>query len=274
MRALLAVRVLLAVAAVVVLGIRCSDDSGPTSPGNISGNSDNRSFVAEAAFSSEVIVTNQSQLTLRGINGSVVISGRSNSSSVLVSTVRRVRSESTSDAQANLERLEVRVTDLGTEVVVETIQPQNSGGRSFEVGYTITLPRTLEVSVTNVNGAVTIENIDAPVAVASTNGEVDLRSVSGGATAETVNGQIEASATLPRAGRVELGVVNGSVELEIPRNTSATFSARTNNGTITLSNLVLGSETRTPTSCQGTLGGGEGTIILTTVNGSIRASGF
>ena len=278
MRALCSFRMPLAVAIVVVLGTSCGDDGGPTSPTDnffdFTGNVANTDFTAEASFSSEIPVASQTQLALRGINGSVVVSGRSDSSSILVNAVRRVRSESSADAEANLERLQVRVTDLGTQVLVETSQPQDSGGRSFEVDYAITLPRTLEVSVTNVNGAVTIENINAPVNVLNTNGELELQNIVGSVIAEGVNGRIEATSTLPRAGRIELALVNGNVELAIPQNTSATLSARTSNGTVTLSNLSLSSSTSAPSSVQGTLGGGDGTIILTTVNGTIRVSGF
>ncbi len=272
-RALAAVGALLACAAVVMLGIACSD-SGPTSPGGVSGNVSNTSFVAEASFSSDVPVTNQSRLTLRGINSNIAIRGGSDSDSVLISGMRRVRSESPSDAQANLELLEVRVTEMGEEIVVQTIQPEDSGGRSFEVDYTITPPQSLEVSVTNVNGGVAVDNISAAVTVVNVNGEVDLRNVSGGAAVELVNGQIDATATLPRAGTIELTLVNGNVELEIPRATSAELAATVSNGTITLSDLTLENRTETPTSLRGTLGDGDATITLTTVNGTIRIAGF
>ena len=91
---------------------------------------------------------------------------------------------------------------------------------------------------------------------------------------ELVNGRIDANATVPGGGSIELRLTNGNIELEIPRNTSAEFSARVGNGTITLSNLALGNQRRTPTSVEGTLGGGNGAILLTTVNGPIAVRGL
>ena len=68
--------------------------------------------------------------------------------------------------------------------------------------------------------------------------------------------------------------VNGSIQLSIPQNTSAEFSATVTIGDISVSNLVLQNQESTPNSLRGTLGAGQGTISLSTVNGNIRVTGF
>jgi DUF4097 and DUF4098 domain-containing protein YvlB len=185
-----------------------------------------------------------------------------------------VTSDSAEDAQAGLQVLEVRVSEGPDVLLVRTIQPQDSGDRDYIVNYRITLPRNLAVIVNNVNGNIEIDSINNRVTVASVNGGVDLRRIVGSATVVLVNGAIEGRITLPTDGTIDLQTVNGAIDLEIPQNTSARFSASVANGTVTVSNLDLRVSTSTPTSVEGTLGGGRGTIALLTVNGTIEVMGF
>ncbi len=71
-----------------------------------------------------------------------------------------------------------------------------------------------------------------------------------------------------------MGTVNGNIELEIPQNTSADFSANVTNGAIQILNLTLQNEVATTRSLRGTLGNGQGTIKTNTVNGNINTTGF
>ena len=96
----------------------------------------------------------------------------------------------------------------------------------------------------------------------------------GNSAVSLVNGQITAKITLPLNGNIGMANVNGNIDLEIPTNTSAEFSAGLVNGNITITNLVLQNQVSSSTSLTGTLGNGEGTIALTTVNGNISATGF
>ena len=96
----------------------------------------------------------------------------------------------------------------------------------------------------------------------------------GNSAVSLVNGQIIAKITLPLNGSIEMANVNGNIELEIPTNTSAEFSAGLVNGNITITNLVLQNQVSSSTSLTGTFGNGEGTIALATVNGNINTTGF
>jgi len=106
------------------------------------------------------------------------------------------------------------------------------------------------------------------------NGQVNLDEIIGSASVSLVNGQIVAEVTPPKGGIISMSVVNGGIDLDIPQYTSAQFSASVVNGTISMYDLVLIGLVSTPTSLTGTLGTGEGTIALSTVNGSISVSGF
>jgi DUF4097 and DUF4098 domain-containing protein YvlB len=216
----------------------------------------NNDFVASEPFYFRVDVVGQEQLSLEGISGSIAITGVAGSDSVVISGEKRVRSESTEDAEEHLDLLEVSVEDLTTGVYVETVQPEQSHGRSYEVDYDIVMPDTWDVAIQNVNGQITLDDIFASASV------------------QLVNGQVAGDVTIPLGGTMGMSVVNGAIALDIPQTTSAEFSAAVVNGTITVTGLTLEDAVSTSNSVTGTLGDGEGTIGLSVVNGTISVLGF
>lgn len=245
-------------------------DGGPTSSDGGGGPG-----FAEAPFNIDVTVAGQTRLRVDGINGSVDVAGSTSANSVLITGVRRVRSEQGAhDAGEQLAQVEVRVIEQDNVILVRTIQPEATGGLEFNVNYVITVPQNLGITVDNINGAVSVDGINERVAVSNVNGAIDLMSIVGSTTADVVNGQIVAQITLPRNGTLDMETVNGTIDLQILQNTSAQFSASVSNGDIALTNLTLQGAVSTPNSLQGTLGDGTGTIILRTVNGGIDVTGI
>jgi DUF4097 and DUF4098 domain-containing protein YvlB len=253
-----------------VYWISCGKDKSVDSNGDVA----NTDFVAKESFSFKVHVDAHTRLRLEGISGSVAITGESGSDSVIITGEKRVGSESTDDAEEHLQLLDVSVQDLGNEIFVKTIQPEKTHGRSYVVDYTITLPKSLEVLAHNVNGTVTVDSLDNSISVSNVNGLIALEEIFGSTVVQLTNGEIESQVALPPDGTIDMSVVNGNIDLNIPVNTSAEFSANVTNGRISVSNLVLQNEVSSPTSHQGTLGQGEGTISLRTINGNVNVSGF
>jgi DUF4097 and DUF4098 domain-containing protein YvlB len=213
-------------------------------------------FTARDSFNYHVSAGAHSRLRLEGVNGRIRIEGSSDSASVLVSGERIVKSDSDEDARRHLEYLEVRINELGGELAVRTVQPENTNGRSYEVNYTISLPRNWRVEVEELNG------------------NVILNDVHGGARVDLMNGRIEGNLFLPMDGELELQTVNGQIDLRIPERTSARFFANTVNGGIHVSGLTLRDEVRTRRSLEGILGEGCGQISLHITNGTIDVRGF
>jgi len=235
----------------------------------------NTDFEAMETFSAEVPVVNQTQFNLTGIEGEVNITGISGATSVMISAIKRVQSESIEDAEARLQALKVNVQDLATEIRVETIQPIDDGGRNYIVDYTIILTNFLEIRVQNTGGIVTLDSINNDVTVINVGGNITLSNILGSALIDLVAGTIEGEVTLPLNGAIDMKTVTGDINLDIPVNTSAEFSAAVNIGSISISNLVLQNEVRTSTFRSGTLGSGQGTITLETeAFGNISVSGF
>jgi len=253
-----------------ILFLSCGDD-GPLDTGDHVKNTD---FVAEETVSFQVAVIDHIRLRLEAINGNVSIAGISGANAVDIIGEKRVGSESMSDAQEHLQWLEVIVQHSADEIYVKTIQPQETHGRSYAIDYTITLPPDLEALIENVNGVVTIAEINNLVSVMNINGLVALNEILGSAQVALVNGQIESEVTLPLDGTIGMSTVNGMIELHIPQSTSAEFSATVGNGVISLSNLDLQDQVSSSNSLSGTLGEGQGTISLNTGNGNIIVTGF
>lgn len=230
-----------------------SCDSSPFSPGDRAGNSN---ATASERFSFEKNAAGHTGLRLEGVNGSVTITGSAEADSVVITGEKRVGSDSTADAQAHLQELEVLVSDLGSEIFVETVQPRDSQGRNYIVDYTITVPREFDVRAHNINGA------------------IDVRDVHGNVSVDLINGSIGARLSLPANGTIDMATVNGMVQLDIPEATSAQLTADVVNGIINLTNLDLHNSVSSRTSLRGTLGEGRGRVSLRTTNGNIGVAGF
>jgi len=235
---------------------------------------DNTDFIASEDFSFEVAVVNHTQFRLEGINGEVTINGDPSAESVIIEGVRKVGSESMEDALEHLDKLEVQLQDLADEVFVKTVQPNETHGRNYTVDYSVTLPQDLLLGIVNVNGIVSIESIENHILVANVNGQIILNEINAEANVSLVNGLVNCEIELPLNGVLIMNNTNGVIDLEIPENTSAQFSANLVNGNFYISGLDFQNEIITSTSFQGTLGEGNGVISINNVNGNIVVSGY
>jgi hypothetical protein len=250
--------------AVLLLSTACEDDVTGSNP----------RFTAEAPFSFEVQRAARTELRLEGVNGTIEITGDPAATSVSVTGMRRVESDSQEDADAHLPDLTVDVDSTDTSVIVRTEQPSVSSGRGYIVDYTISLPVTFTVNAVNANGEISVNTLTSDVVIHNANGRIRATAIEGNATMGLANGEIIASVTIPDGGTIEANVANGEIILGIPQTTSAEFSAMVATGSITTTNLTLSNITQTPTSLTGTLGDGDGSISLGVGNGTITVDGF
>ncbi len=244
----------LALLANTVLLVSCGDEANI-----ISSEVDqvtNTNFTARTNFSFSRNVPNHANFRLIALNGSIDIIEVAGLDSIRISGEKIVGSESTSDAVAHLRELEVVVWDSAGELFVKTTQPLQSGGRSYVVNYSITLPENMDVVVNSVNGSISLDEIVGNVSV------------------DLVNGEIDGKVILPVDGSINMNIINGNMALDVPQNTSAQFAATVVNGSIVISGLSLQNRAETSRSLRGTLGNGQGTITMSTTNGGIKVRGF
>lgn len=249
-----------------ILQFRCGDN-----PVN---SVDSNDFIAEDDFVFRMDVVGQTSLRMEGISGSITIVGRADCDSVIIAGTMKVGSESYEDAEEHLQYLDVEVEERTGEFIVRTIQPRNSKGRSYVVDYSVILPESFSMLVSNVNGCVTIDSTAGNIVVENVNGQIYLNGITGNANASLVNGIISGTMYLPLDGNITLSNVNGGIVLNIPQTTSSEFEANVTNGMISVFDLDLENEVITNRTVRGTLGDGEGDINISTVNGNIVAQGF
>ncbi len=214
-------------------------------------------YIVDRDFIENVPVAGHDRFRLDAANGEIVITGEPDATSVTVTAELIVGSNvSRQDAESCLTRLDVIVSDRSGEIFVQTLQPDYVNGRQYIVNYTITVPSDLAVELYQVNGHVTVENIENSLLV----------------TVE--NGSVYGTVALPPGGEIALWTGNGDLDLRIPASTSAELSALVGFGVITWNNLDFLDFAQTERSLTGTLGNGAGLIDLDTRNGNIEVTGF
>jgi hypothetical protein len=198
---------------------------------------------------------------------------------VLVSTWSepevRIEADKAASSRRMLHRLSVQVEGQGSLVRVHTQYPRHpwflgGGGR---VDYKVTVPADARVRVKTVNGRVEVDGVASEVHASTTNGSVEVKDAGGAVVASCVNGSVTAGyRSRPVDADTRLSTTNGSVTLWLPEGTGGRLEAETVNGSVE-SDLPLQSTDRSSRHhLVGRLGDGRGSIELNTVNGSIRVA--
>ena len=213
-------------------------------------------FEAKETFSYTFSARQFNALHLDGISGYVSITGTVAGTAIQISGEKIVASSSIDDATQHLDDLEIVIDESGVTLKVKTEQPDDPRGRNYIVNYTITIPASKDLKVSNVNGNVELGQLAGKI-------EVDL-----------VNGSVQCMGSSAPARDVRLSTVNGSIDYGIPVSASARLLATVVNGHISLSNLDISNAQITPTQVSLVLGGGGVNVQLSTVNGDVFACGL
>jgi DUF4097 and DUF4098 domain-containing protein YvlB len=152
------------------------------------------------------------------------------------------------DAKRNLGEVKVRFENENGDLSLYTEEPGTNARRSArgwrvrsrgdgafrsETAYRITVPPSLKVEVSAVNGGVTVAGVAAPVALTTVNGTITLSGGRRDAKLSTVNGAIEATfSDLPKGTDLELKTVNGSILVTLPARAGFRLEGHTMSGEI------------------------------------------
>jgi len=224
---------------VALLSLGCAEvsvnpDANVTAPGIRV----DHKFKAYESFEYSADLSSQTTLSVDNINGEVEIQSVTVLNQLLIFGEKIVSSDNYQDAYSHLVDIRVEVDELTGELIVKTIQPEFSEGRSYSVNYTIKVPDQMSVYVKNVNGK--------------------------------ISGQV----SVPTNGSIDMKLQNGNIDLGLPQSTSAEFSASLLNGSISMQNLTLYNKVETSKTLRGRLGEGQGVVKLSNTNGKISVVGF
>ncbi len=139
----------------------------------------------------------------------------------------------------------------------------------LRVDLRVGVPSGATVVARNVNGSIKATGLDAAVDATDVSGGIVLET-SATANASTVNGSIQAR--FSGRGNARFNAVNGTVDLIVPKDADATFSAETLNGAISADGVELAAQNGAFVghTANATLGAGHGRIAVHTVNGTIH----
>jgi hypothetical protein len=230
--------------------------------------------LASESFDYQMPADGIEKFGIKGVNGSIEIIGHAGTDSIRVWGEKMIRSSSEPDAELRLNDLEVMIQNNNNQMSVETKQPSQSNGRSYEVDYHIIVPNRLKVKVESVIGEIHILDIQNDIESELVNGNIGIQNNQGSCRCALVNGQIESQLTLGNSDVCILSSVNGNIILNVPDTTSAMIEASVSIGSISFSGLQIQNLNTTKTTASGTLGRGTGFIQVSTVNGNIEVSGY
>lgn len=216
------------------------------------------------------VVSEQASLHLANINGGVEIQGWRKDEIRITATV-------TAENQTERDRINLEFSESSSEVSVETTyQKQSSWGNNSagKVDYIIMVPFGLALTdIELVNGSLVMDKVEGKIKANIVNGTVNVQGLAANLELNSVNGSIKAS--YQQVGNnidsVELTTVNGSIKLYMPSELSAIINAETMHGSIDTA-FGLSSEKKmfSGRHLSGTVGSGDITINLESVNGSIK----
>jgi hypothetical protein len=240
-------------------------------------------FSAPAATLTEKIdrtfdVRPGAKVVLSNVNGAIRISSWDQP---------RVRVIANKEVQADRDDVKDVLRDLRVEMqprdgglVITTHYPKHDdggsildwifgGGKSREVTYELTVPRTMSVEVSNTNGAIHVSDVAGTHELETTNGRIEVARCGGSLEASTTNGSIHAELLKVTKGQaLRFHTTNGGIELTVPSDIAASVDADTTNGSIH-SDLPVATTHVERNSLRGTINGGGSSIRLRTTNGGI-----
>jgi len=213
------------------------------------------------------------RFSIDGQNGRIEIQGWSSNLVVLKTAIH-------GKSAAPVEAAKVIIDSDPRHTAIHTDQPNVSGFWSWfqadrpTVDYVIKLPQGARLAgVNSVNGPIQIERVAGSIEAATVNGEMEIQNAAQNLKLSTVNGHIRADLAVLGAGQsVSIDAVNGRIELGVPRDANANFSASTVNGSISseFPELRAASEFPVGNQLKGNLGNGDGRVKISAVNGIVK----
>ena len=216
-------------------------------------------------------------IEIKGVNGEIRAEGTSGTEVEVIAHKIARRSDPS--------LVEVQMAEHGGDVTVCAVYPtrmsQNEclpgnghmnsvSNNDVRVDFEVRVPVGVRFIGRTVNGGITGTALRADAEAYTVNGRIRLFTT-GAAQAKSVNGSITAGLGNTLWPNIrEFSTVNGTIELSLPRSTSADIRASTVNGGISTDFPLTASGSFLGRRISATLGNGGRQLKLTTVNGSIR----
>jgi len=206
-----------------------------------------------------------SQVTIRGINGSVEIETWNSGQAEINITI-------TASDRGALERRPLLVENTPSSLTIHTEELDEGGHHRGNVRHHVRLrlPNSIHLKVSSVNGRVEVGEITGSVAISSINGGVRVAHAGSASQISSVNGGVSISLGSLGEQGLRVSSINGGIELRIPAATNAELEVRSVNGGVDADFPMTITGRQKHGELRGTLGSGGARIDISSVNGGVR----
>jgi hypothetical protein len=210
------------------------------------------------------------RVSVNNINGSIKVVGWDRPEVKLATN-------KVSNVRERLDDIEIRVSSSPGrfDVEVDYKKKRNSWkrGDKLYVNFSLMVPKTAYIDeIESVNGSINVSDLNNYISVSAVNGGIRASRLQGKMKLSTVNGSVSAVLNdVESTSDVSLSTVNGTADVTLPSNVSATIKADTVNGSIKNDfGLPVKVGKYIGRDLYGQIGSGTTRIRLNSVNGSIR----
>jgi hypothetical protein len=206
---------------------------------------------------------------LSDVNGSVTVTGGAPGKYGL-KAILRAKAPTEAEAQQLIEQTGIESKENGGVFQVKVFPAPVANGEELAVDFQAVLPPPTNVRVETRNGHIALSEMTGKQECRSANGSIECDGPSSETVLVTQNGSVtvRCAANSEARCRLEARAENGSIELVGASGLSATLRARTSNGAIDCQAPVT-IDRSSGAELQGRIGGGEGRILLETLNGVV-----
>lgn len=149
--------------------------------------------------------------------------------------------------------------------------PRTGDSRTWSVNLQIRVPRGARLTLQTVNGNISVQDVEGAISAVTVNGCVTLTRVPGDVIVRVTNGVIRVEVDRWHAQIVDARTVNGGIELDLPRDTSARVNLSAVAGSISADFAgVHRTESGVGQKVSFDLGAGDAQIRAELVTGYIR----
>ena len=228
---------------------------------------DEGSFSERDEINQTYTLASGARVEVRGINGKVDIeTGTGATAEVHVVRLARNRED------LSYHKIFVEQTAGGGLVVRgEENKGRDYGDHQVRHQVTLRLPRTIELSVSGVNGRATVGAIEGPVQISGVNGAVEVAQAVGYANLSGINGRVKVNIQRLSERGIHVSGINGGVEIGFAEDLNADLEVTGINGRVNadVPNVtVMGKIERN--SFRAKIGSGGTPIIVNGINGSVK----
>lgn len=209
-------------------------------------------------------------LYLQNNVGEITVTGADVTDCNVTATIT-ARAMTTEKAEKLAEEVRIKLEPSGNKLYIKIEQPDNKSEHSITIGFNITVPKQTALQLAANVGEIKITDIVQPIKVEINVGAISCKEITGDIDVKTNVGQVIVlySKTAPSACNANVKTDIGEIDFTAPPDLSAQVNLSANLGSIQTA-LPLTVKGIINQDSSGTIGKGEGKVILKTNIGSIK----